>query len=1115
MGSYQEILSKLVKFKSKYYKSRLIKGLLLAFAGALTLFVLVSVLEYYGRFSPAVRTTIFYSFFAFCAFLLVRFIAIPVYKLINLNTAMSDSEASLLIGKHFPEVEDKLLNALQLKKQASELGNNELLLAGIDQKIKTIRPIPFVNAVNYKENNRYVKYLSVPLLLMGVILLFQSNIIKDSSERLLNHNQEFKNRAPFDFILKNDNLSALKNDEYTIELKLKGSSIPKEVYLNLDGNPIKMKKNSATSFSYLINNVTKAHEFNFKSGEFISDEYKLKVNPKPLMVKFSAQLNYPSHTGLKSKVIQNVGDLEFPVGTSIKWDFNTKEVSEIEMISNKELLSPILKGKDKFVFQKRYLRSSTYQIKLLNSYVENPDSVTYNIQVISDKYPTINIEEKEDSTGLNNKYFFGKATDDYGISKITFNYVFKKTENQEIEIGKKYSKQIERPGGTDKSFYHYWDADGMNLLPSDHIEYYFEVWDNDGINGSKSSKSKVFTFSTPTKEQLKEKKEDNSKKLKNAMASAQEKAAELQKKTQELKKELSSKRNLSWQDKKKIQNLLNEQKDLEKKLENLQKENEQSNKEQNQFKKPKEELLKKQQELKKLMEEVMTPEMKELYKKLEELMKKNNKEEIQKHLEKMKLNDKEMEKQLDRALEQMKQMEVDQKMDEAIDKLEELVKKQEDLAKETEEKSLSKDDIVKEEEKLQKEFDELKKELGDLEKKNSELESPMDLDTEKETQEAVSQEMQDGKESAGKGKNKKSSESQKSAAQKMKKMQESLKKQKEDADEQQNEEDYQTLRGILENLVQLSFDEEELLEEFRTIREYNPRYIELAQKQKKIKDDAKIIEDSLFALSKRNVAVQGFINKEVGKMNYHMEGALDNLKVRYTYRAVRDQQYAMTNMNNLAVMLSEALKQMQDQMKKDAEAKACKNPGKQPGKKPGKKSGKKPGSKMGDMKTKQKKLSQMLGEMKKKMENGQKPSSEGFAKMAAQQEAMRRALQQLQKELGEQGKGGKLGDLKKTEELMDEQEKDLVNKRITPETLKRNEEILTRLLEHEKAEKEQETEDKREANEAEQKERTTPPEIQEYLDKIRREQELLKTVTPGLSPYYKEKVKEYYRQLGS
>ncbi len=821
-----------------------------------------------------------------------------------------------------------------------------------------------------------------------------------------------------------------------------------------------MKKNSATSFSYLINNVTKAHEFNFKSGEFISDEYKLKVNPKPLMVKFSAQLNYPSHTGLKSKVIQNVGDLEFPVGTSIKWDFNTKEVSEIEMISNKELLSPILKGKDKFVFQKRYLRSSTYQIKLLNSYVENPDSVTYNIQVISDKYPTINIEEKEDSTGLNNKYFFGKATDDYGISKITFNYVFKKTENQEIEIGKKYSKQIERPGGTDKSFYHYWDADGMNLLPSDHIEYYFEVWDNDGINGSKSSKSKVFTFSTPTKEQLKEKKEDNSKKLKNAMASAQEKAAELQKKTQELKKELSSKRNLSWQDKKKIQNLLNEQKDLEKKLENLQKENEQSNKEQNQFKKPKEELLKKQQELKKLMEEVMTPEMKELYKKLEELMKKNNKEEIQKHLEKMKLNDKEMEKQLDRALEQMKQMEVDQKMDEAIDKLEELVKKQEDLAKETEEKSLSKDDIVKEEEKLQKEFDELKKELGDLEKKNSELESPMDLDTE-------------------------------------------------------NEEDYQTLRGILENLVQLSFDEEELLEEFRTIREYNPRYIELAQKQKKIKDDAKIIEDSLFALSKRNVAVQGFINKEVGKMNYHMEGALDNLKVRYTYRAVRDQQYAMTNMNNLAVMLSEALKQMQDQMKKDAEAKACKNPGKQPGKKPGKKSGKKPGSKMGDMKTKQKKLSQMLGEMKKKMENGQKPSSEGFAKMAAQQEAMRRALQQLQKELGEQGKGGKLGDLKKTEELMDEQEKDLVNKRITPETLKRNEEILTRLLEHEKAEKEQETEDKREANEAEQKERTTPPEIQEYLDKIRREQELLKTVTPGLSPYYKEKVKEYYRQLGS
>jgi hypothetical protein len=192
----------------------------------------------------------------------------------------------------------------------------------------------------------------------------------------------------------------------------------------------------------------------------------------------------------------------------------------------------------------------------------------------------------------------------------------------------------------------------------------------------------------------------------------------------------------------------------------------------------------------------------------------------------------------------------------------------------------------------------------------------------------------------------------------------------------------------------------------------------------------------------------------------------------------------MTNMNNLAVMLSEALKQMQEQMKKDAKAKACKKPGKKPGNKPGKKSGKKPGNKMGDMKSKQKKLSQMLGEMKKKMDQGQTPSSEGFVKMAAEQEAMRRALQEIQKELSEQGKGGKLGDLKKTEKLMDEQEKDLVNKRISPQTLKRNQEILTRLLEHEKAEKEQETEDKREANEAQEKERITPPEIQKYLDKI-------------------------------
>ena len=1115
MNNYQEIVSKLVKFKRKYYKNRLLKGLLLALAGSLFFFILIAVLEYYGRFNPAVRTVLFYSFIGFCMFLLARYIAIPVIKLINSNSSMTNEEASLIIGKHFPEVEDKLINTLQLRDQALASSGNELLLASIDQKIKKIKPVPFSNAVNYKENSKYIKYLAIPLLLLGVIILFQSNIIKDSSERLIKHNQEFKNKAPFEFVLQNKDLNVLKNESYEVQLKLTGNSIPDEVYLNLDGNPIKMKKKSATSFLYTLNNVAKAHKFSFKSGEFFSDAYQLKLLPKPLLVKFSAQLNYPSYTGLKTKTIQNVGDLEVPQGTTIKWNFNTKEVSEIEMISNTKKLIPIVKGKNKFVFQNRYLRSSNYQIKLLNDYVKNPDSVSYGIQIVSDKYPVISMEERKDTTGLNNKYYFGKASDDYGISKITFNYTFKNSENSSIEVGKKYTKEISKGSGTDKSFYYYWDADGMGLLPADEVEYYFEVWDNDGVNGSKSTKSKLYTFAAPSKEELKEKKEENSKKVKSALASAQEKAAELQKKTQELKKELSSKKNLSWQEKKKVQNLLNEQKDLQKKLDLLQEENELNNKEQNQFKKPKEELLKKQQELKKLMEEVMTPEMKELYKKLEELLKKNNKEEIKKHLDKMKFDDKEMEKQLDRALEQMKQMEVEQKMDEAIDKLDELIDKQEQLAKQTEEKAINKEEIVKEQEKLKEEFVDLKKELEELEKLNKELESSMDLDTEKEMQSEVSEDMEDSKENASKGKNKKSSESQKSASEKMKKMKESLQKQKEDGQAQQNEEDYETLRGILENLVQLSFDQEDLLTEFKVLREYNPKYIELSQKQKKVIDDAKIIEDSLFALSKRNIAVQGFINKEIGKMNYHMESAMTNLKIRYTTRAVRDQQYAMTNMNNLAVMLSEALKQMQEQMKKDAEAKACKKPGSKPGKKPGKKSGKKPGSGMSGMKGKQQKLSKMLGEMKKMMDKGEMPSSEGFAKMAAEQEAMRRALQQLQKELSEEGKGGKLGDLKKTEKLMDEQEKDLVNKRITPETLKRNKEILTRLLEHERAEKEQETEDKREANEAEEKQRVTPPEIQEYLNKLKREQELLKAVPPNMSPYYKEKVKEYYRQLGS
>ena len=139
------------------------------------------------------------------------------------------------------------------------------------------------------------------------------------------------------------------------------------------------------------------------------------------------------------------------------------------------------------------------------------------------------------------------------------------------------------------------------------------------------------------------------------------------------------------------------------------------------------------------------------------------------------------------------------------------------------------------------------------------------------------------------------------------------------------------------------------------------------------------------------------------------------------------------------------------------------------------------------------------------MVNKEKKLSEELAKLAAEQEALREALKEQESKDG--SKPGGDGKLKK---LMEENEKDLVNKRLLNLSQQRQEEILSRLLKSEKAMRERDLDEKREAERAKINSNKMPPAIEEYLKIKEKEIELLKTVSPQYSPYYKEEIKEYF-----
>jgi len=157
----------------------------------------------------------------------------------------------------------------------------------------------------------------------------------------------------------------------------------------------------------------------------------------------------------------------------------------------------------------------------------------------------------------------------------------------------------------------------------------------------------------------------------------------------------------------------------------------------------------------------------------------------------------------------------------------------------------------------------------------------------------------------------------------------------------------------------------------------------------------------------------------------------------------------------------------------------------------------------------QKQMQQMKDGMKKNQQGKSKPGmSEKIAKMAAKQAAIRKKLQQYRKELMKQGKGDQ--GLSKTIKKMDENETDMVNKRITDELIKRQEEIVSRLLESEKAERQQDKQKKREAEVAKDYEKRNPKDFLEYKELQNNTKEVLKTIPPEMHPYYRKRINEYF-----
>ncbi|MDB5283460.1 MAG: hypothetical protein JWO06_2535, partial [Bacteroidota bacterium] len=558
-SQYNSLIGKLDRFTRKYYTNQVIRGAIFSVAYVLAFFQASNLLEYYFFLSTALRKILFFGFILSSAAVTFRFFLTPLLHYYRLGKIISYEQAAKIIGTHFTEVKDKLLNLLQLRETASVQPNATLLLAAIDQKAVELKPIDFSFAVDLTKNRKYLKFLVPPVLIFLFIIIAAPNVLKESSKRLYHNDTYYEKQAPFQFVIQNKELKAMQFDNYTLDVKIEGDALPNDVYLESEKNTFKLKKKDKNLFAFEFSNLQKPVTFQLAANGFHSKEYTISVVAKPIVAGFEVRCDYPAYTGKQNETIRNMGDLVVPAGTKLSWKFNTQNVEEVKFLTGDSVYNVKRSGESEFTFTKTFLQSAQYSLKVSNSNVKDADSVSYSLNVTPDLYPVITVNERRDSALQKYFSYFGDVSDDYGVRRLTFNYTITRADSGSATQAK--TLEVPVAAGPAARFTYFWNISDFAIKPGDKMNYYFEVWDNDGIHGSKSTKSNLMNFQMPTLNELNKEITKDNKELKQDLQETMKKADALKTELHDMQDKLQEKKNLNWEDKKNLSQNIEKQKE--------------------------------------------------------------------------------------------------------------------------------------------------------------------------------------------------------------------------------------------------------------------------------------------------------------------------------------------------------------------------------------------------------------------------------------------------------------------------------------------------------------------------------------------------------------------------
>lgn len=1108
---YQNILNRLRQANNKRNLIDALNGVLkFVIVFALAFFIVV-LIESIFFFESTLRTIFFFLFIAAASIFFLIKVIFPLIKNIKAFSNFDLNGIANYVGGKYPDIKDDLLNAVQLINYKQHNYSNDLIQAAFQKVYQKTENLDFSNTVKF--NKWKDVRISSSALAAVIIMLFFIPFLNTAFERVINYDKEYTVPPKYVLTLQPGNIDVTRGESITVKITT-GKDIPNSVNLftrtkeETKFNEINLSPDSNNIFTHTLKSLNTSLEYYASAEDVESEVYQINVIDRPIVKKMEMKITPPSYTKLPSIIQADNGSASVLPGTRLEYKItSSKNLKSAELVTLPgkviSLNTDGFEAEGNFYIKEKL----NYYIKLTDtSEVKSENPIRYTINILEDEYPQVEIIQPGDNVELGLETILPlviEIEDDYGFTDL---YLFYRKNVQGQLVAIEFNSipiSISKNEKKQEIFYS-WDITPFNLKAEEIVSYYVEVSDNDNINGPKKTKSKVYTLRIPSLDELfanTDKKQNEAQSdLTKVFEEAKKLSDELQKISDELKKD---DRQITWEEKEKIEQALKKFENLESQVDDIKKQLDDVRKDLADNNLLSEETLQKYLELQDLMDQLSSEEMKKAFERMREQLENMMRNQVQNELENIQFNEEMFKKSLERTVNLLKRIQIEQKMDELIKRTENLSEQLSELNQQTEQSDLSnqqeKEALADKQNSLSEQMENLEKQMDELNEKMKEFDDMPQQDAEKLSEEIQQQKNPELNEQTSRQlrQNRKETamQNQQQMMQNMQANLENMQMMQQNMQMQNQMRVMSDMMKALDDILTLSKDEEELKNKTREQAGSSSSLREFAQEQNQIRNNLDKITRRLGELSQKTFGITPEMGRAIGEARREMNKSIMDMQENNSGRAAQSQEKAMKSLNETAMMMKNSLEMMME--------------------------GQGQGGGMMSMMQQLQQMSQQqmsLNQMTQMMQQGQL-SQEQMAQMqrlAQEQQMIQKSLTQLNEEAKSTGQSKRISsNLEQILKEMEEVVTGMKSNNIDDGLLQKQERILSKLLDAQRSINERDYEKERESFAGKNFQRETPPELllstDEGLQKLR--DELLNASKEGYKKDYEELIRKYFEAL--